>query len=349
MDGRQGLYGEYASRTVGGTDQTTYFQKHLPLPAGLLRSGPNLFAVEVHQCNNRSTDLYFDMELKIPETFRPSCVASIPVKGPTRILARALREGEWSALTEVRLSVPMDFSALKVTELMYAPSLPQGVLCTEDDCSWMELRNCGAVPLNLANVAFTDGISHLFAPLVLAPGERMVLAKNPDIFTQLYGPGDVQVVGWGSGNLKGKGETLTVVDPEGKTVLSFNYSNKWYPESYRTGRSLVAVDPFAEAAQWSTAQNWRPGRNLLGTPGYPDTPCLAGPLSIDRNRGVLRFSVEYLEGEPTLWVSDDLKRWQKCPISIWRLDGKALEILINHPDIPPGLSGDRLFFKISVK
>ena len=63
---------------------------------------------------------------------------------------------------------------------MYAPPPPPaGSPYVNDDFAWIELRNNGAVPLDLEDVSFASGITHTFAPFVLAPGGRLVLAKNP--------------------------------------------------------------------------------------------------------------------------------------------------------------------------
>ncbi len=54
-------YDTEASTTVGGTDETTYFEYTInPAP---LQTGDNVLAVDVHQCNDGSSDLGFDLEL----------------------------------------------------------------------------------------------------------------------------------------------------------------------------------------------------------------------------------------------------------------------------------------------
>ncbi len=54
-------YLTFSQTTVGGTDETTYFP--LVIPPAALVSGTNVIAVEVHQRDNASSDLSFDLDL----------------------------------------------------------------------------------------------------------------------------------------------------------------------------------------------------------------------------------------------------------------------------------------------
>jgi hypothetical protein len=56
-------YRTLASSGVGGADETTFFSEGVP--AGLLRPGENVLAVEIHQNNPASTDISFDLELSV--------------------------------------------------------------------------------------------------------------------------------------------------------------------------------------------------------------------------------------------------------------------------------------------
>lgn len=51
-------YSTFASSTVGGSDETTYFRNTV---ANLLQNGTNVIAVELHQASASSSDLSFDM------------------------------------------------------------------------------------------------------------------------------------------------------------------------------------------------------------------------------------------------------------------------------------------------
>jgi hypothetical protein len=58
-------YSTYSAGVVGSPDQNTYFTRTIDA-AHLLRAGANTVAVEVHQCNESSSDLYFDFALTVP-------------------------------------------------------------------------------------------------------------------------------------------------------------------------------------------------------------------------------------------------------------------------------------------
>jgi hypothetical protein len=54
-------YSSWASATVDGANETTYFQSEVPVTNAVV--GTNVIAVEVHQVNATSSDLSFDLEL----------------------------------------------------------------------------------------------------------------------------------------------------------------------------------------------------------------------------------------------------------------------------------------------
>jgi hypothetical protein len=59
-------HGTPASSTVGGTGETTWHSKTISNAASLLVAGTNVIAVEVHQINNTSSDVSFDLGLRKP-------------------------------------------------------------------------------------------------------------------------------------------------------------------------------------------------------------------------------------------------------------------------------------------
>lgn len=54
-------YNTYASSTIGGSDETTYFDN---IVSNLLHDGENVIAVELHQATANSSDLSFDMKVR---------------------------------------------------------------------------------------------------------------------------------------------------------------------------------------------------------------------------------------------------------------------------------------------
>jgi hypothetical protein len=63
MDPGPTAHGDLASGTVGGGDEDMYFQ--FQVSPGMLRPGENILAAEVHQATADSSDLGFDLELKV--------------------------------------------------------------------------------------------------------------------------------------------------------------------------------------------------------------------------------------------------------------------------------------------
>ena len=343
MDPGATAYGLFSTDIVSSPDQNTYFSRSTNA-AHLLRIGSNSIAAEVHQANGTSSDLYFDFALTAPgET--ATAFADLVITTDTVLLARAFNGTEWSALSENRLTIqqlPPDYAALRVTELLYAPPAPPaGSPYANDDFAWLELRNTGAAPLDLAGVRFVTGITHSFAPLVLAPSARLVLAKNPAAFATRYPTNGVRLVAWTGGNLARSGETLALVSPAGSNILTFTYSRFWYPQTYNTGYSLVAVDLAAAQPAWSTAANWRPSRTVSGSPGLPEAPVFTS--SRVTTDGHLLLDAAGLDGTVDLWLSDDLRTWSPCDAGAWSRSEQTISIDLQHPSLP---TNGRAFFQI---
>ena len=93
--------------------------------------------------------------------------------------------------------------------------------------------------LDLAGVAFVEGIQFTFDATTLDAGERIVLVKDRAAFDARYA-GVVNVAGVYQGSLSNGGELLRLVDPDGATILSFNYddSRQWPQLADGEGGSL---------------------------------------------------------------------------------------------------------------
>ena len=331
-------YSTYATTLASGADQTNLLARSAAI-ANLLRVGSNTVAVELHQVNETSSDLYFDLALSTtPDTALPGTLFSITTN--TTLRARSFDGNTWSSLEESILTTyrpPPDYSTLRVTELMYAP--PGG-----DAYAWLELRNTGPALLNLDGVSFVSGITHTFAPFDLAPHARLVLAKNPTTFATRYATSNMTLFAWTSGNLSRSGETLSLVTPTSSNILSFTYSAGWYPETVDSGYSLVAVDLSASEPHWSTWQHWRPSYNHFGSPGTIDSPLFTS-ANITPERFMVLCTLG-LEGTIELWFSEDLNHWVPCDDNVWSREGDWLTIDLEHPSLPGTRCG---FFQIRIQ
>ena len=74
-------YNTFASSTVGGSDETTYFQQ---ATANLLQNGTNVIAVELHQAAANSSDLNFDIAVSSTEVLPPLEPTPYPVAKDSR-------------------------------------------------------------------------------------------------------------------------------------------------------------------------------------------------------------------------------------------------------------------------
>jgi hypothetical protein len=121
------------------------------------------------------------------------------------------------------------------------------------------------------------------SPMLLNPGESIVVVRNRAAFISRYGD-LIRVAGEYSGSLANEGEHLTLLGPLGEPILDFNYDPTWYPTTDGGGFSLVVVDPAALTSTWGLAQNWRPSNQSGGSPGTVD-PALLVILAISSQAG----------------------------------------------------------------
>jgi len=139
--------------------------------------------------------------------------------------------------------------------------------------------------------------SYSWEPLLLKPGDSVVVVHNLPAFTSRYGSG-LPVAGEFSGSLSNQGDELTLFGPLGEPILDFWYSPAWYPSTDGGGFSLVAVDPNASSTAWGLAGNWRPSTELNGSPGTNDFPQGVPALTISAGAspGQLTLSWPALSG-----------------------------------------------------
>jgi len=115
----------WASTNVGGSDESKFFD--CPIDVSLLHAGTNVLAVEIHQSNNGSTDVSFDVRL---EATRPSGTATGVTLNPgiNRVVVQALDgpNGTGHKLKEGTIDIWCDPTTPLSTPLP-APSDPPGL------------------------------------------------------------------------------------------------------------------------------------------------------------------------------------------------------------------------------
>ena len=325
-------YDSWSSGIAGSDDQTSYHPIEIS-DVSPLKNGTNLIAVEVHQSNGTSSDMYMDLALTAHSS-TTSAGTAIAINTPQSVKARSYDGAVWSALAEATFAnaiPPQEYHNLKVTELMYAPRDPvdPGSPYDNDDFAWLELRNTGSTTIDLHGVSFTDGITHTFAPYDLLPGKRLVVSKNPAALHQRHPTNSMTVTTWTSGNLSRGGETIQISTPASSNILTFTYSSTWYPETYHPATSIVV------AVDRDTA--------MVVPPGNPDAPVFK-TISVVPG-GTMTVSTAGLEGTIALWHSEDLENWHPCEAQIWSRNGDQLTIDLTSPLLP---GGDRGFFQLRV-
>ncbi|MBN9689201.1 MAG: lamin tail domain-containing protein [Verrucomicrobia bacterium] len=174
---------------------------------------------------------------------------------------------------------------LSVSELNYRD-------VEDNDLEFIELINVGDASLTLTGAQFTSAIVYTFtAATTLAPGERLVLARDAAKFTARYGSTGIRL---GSGSFTGRfadeGETVTVVSAASVPLLSFTYSpsGRWPSRPAGLGSTLECVDP---TGNLDDPTNWRASSEWMGSPGQAG----AGPQRVVAINEVLAHTDPPLE------------------------------------------------------
>jgi len=195
----------------------------------------------------------------------------------TWVRARVQEDGVWSALSEA-VFVPDDLSdRVRITEIMFHPAdAPVG----HPDAEFIELKNIGTSPVNLYQLAFTDGIRFTFPDQTLQPGMSTVLVKDETAFASVYGAG-ISIAGSYSGQLNNDGERVVLEDGAGNVLHDFRYGERWYDLADGGGYSLQILEEAGDPlSDWNTSRNWRSSSRVGGSPGSDDEHLIPAPGSV---------------------------------------------------------------------
>ncbi len=192
----------------------------------------------------------------------------------TRVKARVLSNGNWSALNEAPFYVgPQAAGNLAITEINYNPYVPTIVEKAagwddNDAFEFIELRNVGSETIDVIDVEFVRGVTFAFSgesAISLDPGESTVVVRNLEAFTLRYGDG-VNVAGQYIGDLANSGDRISLLDHHGDPIHDFYYNDggDWPGRSDGAGSALELRDP---AGDYNSSDNWRSSSEYGGTPG----------------------------------------------------------------------------------
>ena len=192
-------------------------------------------------------DIYYtldgsDPRVQVTGEVNPAAVryaGPIELTASTRVQARAVENGVWSAINEADFVEASQPSGLRLTEVMYNP-------LGGDDYEFLELTNVGALDVDLSGAAF-EGIDLRFdRPTRLAGGTSLVLAADATAFSKRYP--DVAPAAVYRGELADRGETIALRSSTGELLLSLTYDdeNGWPLTADGQGDSLVLLDPASD-------------------------------------------------------------------------------------------------------
>jgi hypothetical protein len=338
-DGAVG-YDTYASATMGtggAVTQNSYATRTISIPTGLLREGANVIAAEVHQCHGTSTDMYWDCSLATTSASFPPQIVTAQIRlggNNASIRARAWNGSEWSALADLAYTITapvQDLSGLRISEIMHAPDKAQNIPpYLEDDFSWIEIVNSGADPLNLFGCSLSgQKFSCTFGDFTISPSERICVTRSAAAFALAHPSTGCRLVEWNEGGeIKRKGDTITLAAPDGSLLSKVVFDNSWFNgATYNTGRSLVVRDTALEqtSAESSSESRWKVGNTPGGTPGLPERPTF---LSIRKNGNQFTFEASDLDGQDwALYFTTSLDTaWTLCPATRYTVSNGTIVV-----------------------
>ncbi len=197
----------------------------------------------------------------------------------TRVKARALNGGIWSALIDATFYVTQTYTDVLITEIMYHP--PTTANYDGDAFEFIELKNVGNSARELSGANFGTGIDFTFpVGTFIAPGQFLVLVSDPVAFASKY-PG-VPIAGTYNKKLSNGGEAVSLLHVTGTPIFSVQYDSQapWPVAADGGGFSLVPINPNLNPDP-NNAVNWRASATVGGSPGADDAAPNVLPVYIN--------------------------------------------------------------------
>lgn len=196
--------------------------------------------------------------------------------------------GETITIINNGTTEPAASANLAVSELMYHPADPTPAeisagFIDAELFEFIELTNIGSLNVDLSGVRFTEGIVFDLPDLTIAPGERVVIARDRAAFLSRH-PGaaafllDGEYYGPGNTNkLSNGGEELAISSSLGSDIRRFTYDNNlpWATAPDGSGASLVLIAPESNPDH-GLAMSWRSSPHSGGNPGSSESLTFTG-------------------------------------------------------------------------
>lgn len=244
-----------------------------------LREGFNLLALHGLNSSLTSSDFLLDVQLTAGFTDQGKVSEGalhyeepISIIAATRVRARSLLDGEWSAVREGTFYPGSLVSDLRFSEIMYHPS-------GGEEYEFLEVTNFGPIPLDLSGFKLS-GVSYVF-PIgsMIDPGVSWVLVSNdnPSAFSRRYP--NVSVAGTFGGSLSNAGEAIGLLNASGGYITGTVYADDglWPVRSDGEGNSLELLGPGLAS---ELPANWMASVENGGSPGEYRPRELSSPVVI---------------------------------------------------------------------
>lgn len=233
--------------------------------------------------------------------------------------------GETITIENTTTVEPASAANLVVSEFMYHPTDPTPAevsagFADAELFEFIELTNIGSLDVDLTGVRFIEGIVFDLPPLIISPGERVVIARDRDAFLNRYpGAGASLVAGeyYGIGDtnkLSNGGEEVAIVDALGADIQRFTYDDQlsWPTSPDGNGPSLVLIAPVTNPDH-ADPLNWRPSALLEGNPGSSDAIAFTGDPDADLDGNGVPDLIDHAladGGAPAISLIGDIVRFE---------------------------------------
>ena len=242
-------YSAFSTATNMGEKEDTFV-----FPAGTLVEGENVIAVEVHQCNATSTDVWWDLALSYAKAGSVEGGIAVPAEGLSLTMRVLSQGGEWSALETVKVKgeevLASQAEAVRIAAV-YSSTLNGG-----DDGEFIVLTNI------TGNAVLLDGLRIISrkhgkeVSLTLTLPEMRIEAGSSVVLDQAtYWPDPDKNIKITNGEVD-----MQLLDSEGDTIQTVFFSSKWWNRiADGTGIWLVAKEfgtVVTEESQWKPSESW---------------------------------------------------------------------------------------------
>ena len=198
----------------------------------------------------------------------------ISITADTVVNARALVDGQWSALMEGEFVVvgPDSPFHLRVTEINFNPhdaNVVAGLGEADVDNSqfeFIEITNTSSGAIDTSGIQLSRGVQFTFPEnSSLAAGGQVLIVNNQEAFESRYGMG-LNIAGeFENDSLPDVQALVDLRDAAGRQLQSFTYKGQaWSRKANGRGSTLEVVDPSASS---SSQANWRSSSQFGGSPG----------------------------------------------------------------------------------